>query len=704
MAVDPSTGTLYILDARGPRIVKVEPAEGGSLAEGKVSATRLRSSMLRNVRGLAFDPAKATLHVRSGRRLVELNLRGAVVATRDLSRIRLRNPQGIVFAPTGDSTDDRARTSLYLTDAGPPGSKGSGQIVEIALDPPETVSRIAFRSAVARTVDMAALSPRSPDPSGITYVQATKTLMIVDGEVDEIVGGVTQFAGANVWETTPAGQVVRTGNTSTRAPGGIAKTQEPTDVAWNPKNGHFYVTDDDKARLFDVDPGADTMLGTADDVWVPFDIGKVGNIDPEGVAYDSMRDRIFVADGLNQEIYEYKPDGTPVRHFDVAAFGIFDPEGIEYNPDRRTLLVLGNSGNPIIVETSTDGALLRTFDYSAADVYKPAGLTYAAASDGSGKPRFYIVDRGVDNNVDPSVVDGKLFELTAPALAGAVSTPPVVDAGPDQTVTLPAAIALGGRVSDDGAPKPPGAVTATWSQVSGPGTVAFGNPRAPAGSATVAIAGVYTLRLTATDGEWTTVDDVTVTVEGAGGIASQDIRVAASADDAEETTTGSISLTSTDIDLMIDSGSTPVSTNRIVGLRFRGVTVPRGAQVTSAYVQFQTDEVNSEPTVLTIRAQADDNAPGFTRAPESISSRQATTAAARWTPAPWRRTREAGLTQRTSDLSKVVQEIVSRSGWASGNAIVLLVTGASGSHRVARSSDTRSPGGLAPLLHIEWRR
>jgi hypothetical protein len=52
---------------------------------------------------------------------------------------------------------------------------------------------------------------------------------------------------------------------------------------------------------------------------------------------------------------------------------------------------------------------------------------------------------------------------------------PVVNAGPDRTVTLPAAANLNGTVTDDGLPS--ASVTTAWTQVSGPGTTAFGNPR-----------------------------------------------------------------------------------------------------------------------------------------------------------------------------------------------------------------------------------
>jgi hypothetical protein len=68
--------------------------------------------------------------------------------------------------------------------------------------------------------------------------------------------------------------------------------------------------------------------------------------------------------------------------------------------------------------------------------------------------------------------DDLVFALsTAPP----VNQPPVVNAGSNQTITLPAAANLSGTVTDDGLPNPPGAVTVAWSMDSGPGTVTFAN-------------------------------------------------------------------------------------------------------------------------------------------------------------------------------------------------------------------------------------
>ncbi len=89
---------------------------------------------------------------------------------------------------------------------------------------------------------------------------------------------------------------------------------------------------------------------------------------------------------------------------------------------------------------------------------------------------------------------------------------PVVNAGANQTITLPATATLAGTASDDGLPNPPATLTISWSKVSGPGTVTFANANAASTSATFGLAGSYLLRLTASDSVLSTSSDVTVTV------------------------------------------------------------------------------------------------------------------------------------------------------------------------------------------------
>ncbi len=96
-----------------------------------------------------------------------------------------------------------------------------------------------------------------------------------------------------------------------------------------------------------------------------------------------------------------------------------------------------------------------------------------------------------------------------------VNQAPTVNAGADQSITLPNAASLAGTASDDGLPNPPGVLSFTWSKVSGPGTVTFGNAAARSTTAAFSAAGIYVLRLTASDSLLSTRDDLQITVASA---------------------------------------------------------------------------------------------------------------------------------------------------------------------------------------------
>jgi fibro-slime domain-containing protein/RHS repeat-associated protein len=88
---------------------------------------------------------------------------------------------------------------------------------------------------------------------------------------------------------------------------------------------------------------------------------------------------------------------------------------------------------------------------------------------------------------------------------------PLVNAGPDQTITLPQTASLNATATDDGLPAG-STLTRAWSVLSGPGTVTFGNPTAPITTASFSAPGTYVLRLTANDSMLLGQDDVAVTV------------------------------------------------------------------------------------------------------------------------------------------------------------------------------------------------
>jgi len=97
-----------------------------------------------------------------------------------------------------------------------------------------------------------------------------------------------------------------------------------------------------------------------------------------------------------------------------------------------------------------------------------------------------------------------------------VNLAPVVNAGSDQTITLPVDnVLLEASVTDDGLPT--GVLTTVWNQLSGPANqVVFDNTYAIQTTATLLSAGTYVIQLTADDGELTAGDQFTINVTKAG--------------------------------------------------------------------------------------------------------------------------------------------------------------------------------------------
>jgi len=107
----------------------------------------------------------------------------------------------------------------------------------------------------------------------------------------------------------------------------------------------------------------------------------------------------------------------------------------------------------------------------------------------------------------------KAIEIISSTGGGTVhpqNTAPGVNAGANASATTGTPLNLNGTVNDDGLPN--GTLTNTWSKIAGPGSVAFGNASSLSSSVSFSAAGNYTLRLTATDGQLSSNDDMNVTV------------------------------------------------------------------------------------------------------------------------------------------------------------------------------------------------
>ena len=138
--------------------------------------------------------------------------------------------------------------------------------------------------------------------------------------------------------------------------------------------------------------------------------------------------------------------------------------------------------------------------------------------------------------------------------------------------------------------------------------------------------------------------------------------------------------------------------NQRVGLRFIEVYVPHGAKIIDAYIQFQADKRDSEPTSLTIVGEGIGDAKTFVARIRDLSSRRKTFSLVSWTPNPWTLAGESGPDQRTPDISSIIEEIVGRADWTSGNSLILTITGTGRRSAVSLEGDPRA----APMLYIEY--
>ena len=569
-------------------------------------------------------------------------------------------------------------------------------LTPIAIAPPQA-SAAVVTAVLERTVQLSTLTPPSPDPSGIAWDPGGNRFVISDSEVEEM----TIFQGANLFELDLQGSLTGTGDLTGTSP---TSSREPTGLSFDPVSGHLFLTDDIKRKVFEFTDGPDGDFGTTDDTRIgSIDTAPLGCNDPEDVAFDTSSGHLFVADGGGREVCRVSPgtngmfDGVPpagddvaLNHFDTAQYGARGSEGLAYDPVRNTLLIIDPKTKQIF-ETTKAGALLNTIDLSVANPKHAEDVVLAPSLADPLQMNMYVVARGVDNNANPNENDGKLHELSV-TLPSSGNDPPVADAGPNRTVTMPDSLTLAGSISDDGLPEG-GTLTSMWTQISGPGTATFTDATSPTTDVTFSASGEYVLRLTSDDSELQGSDDVIVTVN-AGNTATLDIAVSASADDAEEAASGEINRVSGDLAMSV--GVAP----QTVGLRFQGVAVPQGATILSAYVQFRADEKSSTVVTLTIEGHAADSAGAFTTAAFGISSRPRTIADVSWTPDPWTLIGEQGPKQRTTDLSPVVQEIVDRAGW-NGGAVALIISGQGGSGK--RTAESFNAGAsLAPVLHVEY--
>ena len=139
---------------------------------------------------------------------------------------------------------------------------------------------------------------------------------------------------------------------------------------------------------------------------------------------------------------------------------------------------------------------------------------------------YHILDNGMFHRRRPCAeylkfnADGTIQKVTRTAEGVSYqdgNKPPMVDAGPDQSITLPTNyVYLSGSVTDDGLPN--NTLQTNWSvdSDSGPGTVTFVNAANVNTEAAFSAPGLYSLKLTGNDSALSSSDIVRITVNPGG--------------------------------------------------------------------------------------------------------------------------------------------------------------------------------------------
>lgn len=139
------------------------------------------------------------------------------------------------------------------------------------------------------------------------------------------------------------------------------------------------------------------------------------------------------------------------------------------------------------------------------------------------------------------------------------------------------------------------------------------------------------------------------------------------------------------------------SSNSYVAMRFANVAIPKDATIKSAYLEFTAyRNRTTSNSGFTITAANEANPDDFSNYSRYLLRDKPKTAGVSWSSIPnWSKNN----TYQSPDITNVVQQVVNRSDWESGNAMMIITSGISGNRGAYTYSG--KPSG-APKLLIEF--
>jgi RHS repeat-associated protein len=332
---------------------------------------------------------------------------------------------------------------------------------------------------------------------------------------------VTTTAG-NLWRVTVGGSATRvaTGLVGADLEGLTAVPNDPN--RYGPWAGKILIGDENVDAVYAVDgTGAITtyQLGVRPEnisVVPPgenfygVDFNNNSVYGASASQFRSMVGDILITEEFTGDVWHVRWNGTAFEKTQLAQVSLW--EHTTFGPAALAELTASNAEVALSGTASDDGHPTGTLTTTWSVVSGPGSVTFGDSHALSTTATF--IEEGT-YVLALTASDGELTTSDQVTITIRLITPhntaPVVDAGPDDTVQLPAAVHLAGSATDDGLPIG-SSIALAWTMVSGPSEPIFINPTVGFAGVLFVQPGTYVLRLTGSDGELTGSDDVTITV------------------------------------------------------------------------------------------------------------------------------------------------------------------------------------------------
>jgi len=317
VAKDPVSGHLFLSDPALDRIFEVTTggAPVGSFDCGYQGGT--------SVTGLAWDPGPGNLLlIDAGRKILTMTADGAPLGILDTAPFGSLSPQGLAWEPaTGTLTAVTGERKMIRFQPDEP--DGGGNFGGILL----------WRQEWTTTFGSVA-------PSGIAVDAATGDRFISDSQQHR------------VFRVDGFGGVISSFDT------GSAGSFSPTGLSMGPGGGSLFLSDSQAREIIEVSAtGVELSSFTTSPFKKKPQSEPLCN-DPEGVAYDTTTDHLFIVDPQAGRVFEVTREGSFVAAFPTAP-AVPYPTDVAVDPAGDRLIVSDSSGH--LAEFSRSGALRGRF-------------------------------------------------------------------------------------------------------------------------------------------------------------------------------------------------------------------------------------------------------------------------------------------------------------------------------------------------------